>query len=246
MIKTNLLTVRDRDSRMHGPAKKGFTLIELLVVIAIIAILASILFPVFARARENARRTSCASNLKQIGLASMQYSQDYDEKLCGFANGTLFSGQYTGWQYLLQPYAKSQQLFDCPNVSNGSWATAADTNPDKHLFRSYGYNTYLGERTAASPYGYGISIAAINSPAETIMIADNMAKDSATSNYGYFMLIPPSGLAAVNWWEPKTSSAPSMVTRHFDGANIAYVDGHVKWARLPGPVTQNDALWDLQ
>lgn len=119
---------------------KGFTLIELLVVIAIIAILAAILFPVFARARENARRASCASNLKQIGLASMQYSQDYDEKLYAHrynsgansnpllqSNGgpvpnadiTAPATDRTFWISLLQPYAKSLQVFQCPSNPDG-------------------------------------------------------------------------------------------------------------------------------
>ncbi len=119
---------------------KGFTLIELLVVIAIIAILAAILFPVFARARENARRASCQSNLKQIGLASMQYAQDYDERLYAHrynsgantnplmqSNGgpvpnsdiTSPATDRTFWISLLQPYAKSLQVFQCPSNPDG-------------------------------------------------------------------------------------------------------------------------------
>ena len=97
--------------------RRAFTLIELLVVIAVIALLAAILFPVFARARENARRTSCLSNLKQIGLAVMQYVQDYDEK---YPSGELtpFLGGYiggTGWAGDLFPYTKSVQIFKCPS-----------------------------------------------------------------------------------------------------------------------------------
>src|SRR5687768_17278661 len=86
----------------------GFTLIELLVVIAIIALLAAILFPVFARARENARRTSCLSNMKQIGLGVMQYTQDYDEELPPSRNTV--SGKVRPWHFLVQPYVKSTQL----------------------------------------------------------------------------------------------------------------------------------------
>src|SRR6187401_2552257 len=101
----------------HNRHKQGFTLIELLVVIAIIAILAAILFPAFARARENARRASCQSQLKQIGLGIAQYTQDYDEKyplvyVC--YDGTCNS-DYQYWQGLVQPYMKSTQIFVCPS-----------------------------------------------------------------------------------------------------------------------------------
>ena len=106
--------------------RKGFTLIELLVVIAIIAILAAILFPVFARARENARRASCQSNLKQIGLGLLQYSQDYDETFCnawfglqqGYQPSDPAAGKYK-WMDAIQPYVKSAQLFVCPSASSG-------------------------------------------------------------------------------------------------------------------------------
>src|SRR4051812_17085103 len=91
--------------------RTAFTLIELLVVIAIIAILASILFPVFGRARENARRSSCLSNMKQIGLGMYQYSQDYDEKFMLEWDG----GTDAGWKQIVQPYLKSTQIWACPS-----------------------------------------------------------------------------------------------------------------------------------
>src|SRR5688572_18777417 len=103
------MKVRKLTSPSTHPAqsrKQGFTLIELLVVIAIIAILAAILFPVFARARENARRASCQSNLKQIGLGIAQYSQDYDEKLTPCYDSQT-SASSLPWQSLIQPYVKS-------------------------------------------------------------------------------------------------------------------------------------------
>src|SRR5262245_61739534 len=109
-------------SRQHR--SHGFTLIELLVVIAIIAILAAILFPVFARARENARRASCQSNLKQIALGMHQYTQDYDERFpgnhvgdgsgCPGGNGLDCSPPTAGWGAVIQPYIKSWQILQCP------------------------------------------------------------------------------------------------------------------------------------
>src|SRR5688500_17276072 len=96
--------------------RRGFTLIELLVVIAIIAILAAILFPVFARARENARRASCQSNLKQVGLGIMQYTQDYDEKFPQSPwNNIASDTRRSHWGQVIQPYVKSTQLFVCPS-----------------------------------------------------------------------------------------------------------------------------------
>src|SRR5690606_2691782 len=103
-------------------SRKAFTLIELLVVIAIISILAAILFPVFARARESARRASCLSNLKQIGIATMMYVQDYDEKYPNGQNQSVTSGPggawgttYWYWPQILYPYTKSWQVYFCPS-----------------------------------------------------------------------------------------------------------------------------------
>ena len=104
---------------LKGFTRQGFTLIELLVVIAIIAILAAILFPVFARARENARRASCQSNLKQMGIGAMQYSQDYDETICpSLLNDAGYTdAQSPSFVDLLQPYVKSLQIFSCPSTT---------------------------------------------------------------------------------------------------------------------------------
>ena len=133
---------------MNIRKRSGFTLIELLVVIAIIAILASILFPVFGRARENARRSSCQSNLKQIGLGVMQYIQDYDEKYPiwdeqnGAAPGAFIPANqnnyydgfwtYGNWRYYIQPYIKSTQLFTCPSTIK-TQAAPGPCNPYQQL-----------------------------------------------------------------------------------------------------------------
>jgi len=102
---------------MKNSTRRGFTLIELLVVIAIIAILAAILFPVFQKVRENARRASCQSNLKQIGLAFVQYAQDADEKFPGFGSGD--NGD-RGWATSIYPFVKSTGLYKCPDDSIGN------------------------------------------------------------------------------------------------------------------------------
>jgi prepilin-type N-terminal cleavage/methylation domain-containing protein len=119
------MTSHRTSSIRNSPSNSAFTLVELLVVIAIIAILAAILFPVFGRARENARRSSCQSNLKQIGLGILQYTQDYDETMPPAYDGGLT------WRAVTQPYLKSKQLFSLPvtdqNRDNGVRSTCHTT-----------------------------------------------------------------------------------------------------------------------
>jgi prepilin-type N-terminal cleavage/methylation domain-containing protein/prepilin-type processing-associated H-X9-DG protein len=134
--------------------RKGFTLIELLVVIAIIAILAAILFPVFARAREKARQTSCLSHVKQIVLGAVMYAQDYDETFPGCYNGGSVGERE--WYVVLQPYLKNEQLLICP-----SWQSFPSYD-DPGL--SYGWNYRW--------VTFGTALAAFEKPAETVLIAD--------------------------------------------------------------------------
>lgn len=137
--------------------KQGFTLIELLVVIAIIAILAAILFPVFQKVRENARRTACLSNLKQLGLGVTQYYQDADEK---GPNGADPYGRCSGWAWQVYPYVKSINVFKCPDDSGVS-ARAS----------SYGMNGNLATQgtTGAQDSSNGLSISQYNAPAKTVL-----------------------------------------------------------------------------
>lgn len=176
---------------------KGFTLIELLVVIAIIAILAAILFPVFAQARAQARKISCLSNQKQLGLGCLMYSQDYDEVLVMGWNGRTppilrddgsVYRTAVPWCTLIQPYVKNLDLLQCPDnpwiadITNGG----VNATARKQIYSPYGYNYgYLGDFKGADPSGNGnylwapISQAGINRPANIIMIADGMGPDWA-------------------------------------------------------------------
>ncbi|MEI6500574.1 MAG: DUF1559 domain-containing protein, partial [Armatimonadota bacterium] len=135
--------------------RKGFTLIELLVVIAIIAILAAILFPVFAKAREKARQSSCLSNVKQIALGMMQYAQDYDERMVPAAMYYATPNYYT-WMYLMQPYVKSSQIFTCPSSTATGWNGSLNTtqNTGYGLFRNLS----------------GVALGTIQQPASCILI----------------------------------------------------------------------------
>jgi prepilin-type N-terminal cleavage/methylation domain-containing protein/prepilin-type processing-associated H-X9-DG protein len=217
--------------------KRGFTLIELLVVIAIIAILASILFPVFARARENARRSSCQSNLKQIGLGIMQYTQDYDENLplvfWGYNNGD------NGWVRTIQPYMKSEQIFQCPSESTAG-ARLADANPQNNA-SDYFYNANLGYKSHSGNDMTGANaLAALQAPANTVLAGDSMT----APEYMYANCVSvctgatPTG---IGWAFPgrettRGNNTINASTRHLSGANYAFADGHVKFL-LPEKVT---------
>ncbi len=221
--------------------RTGFTLIELLVVIAIIAILAAILFPVFARAREKARQTSCLSNMKQLTLAYMMYAQDYDELTCathmpylGLPDPfPLDRDDMWVWSWAsdptrklgsrLMPYCKNEQMFVCPSDSSAIW--------------SYGMNYRMSQYAragagGAGPYGYGYggaSLGAIARPAEILVLAD------ARGNCYYIGNAYYPGYA----FRSSGYACGSHVIRHNGGANCGFADGHAKWLNSdkfrPGP-----------
>ena len=225
-------------------AQSGFTLIELLVVIAIIAILAAILFPVFARARENARRTSCLSNMKQLGLGIMQYTQDYDERFpAGLANGNNWKG--IGWAGMINPYVKSAQIFSCPNDLNFSVATGGIGRPD-----SYAFSQMLGDTNLAKldetprtimlseiQVGYNVNFANGGETGDYKSAADfgdnlvwldaNGNGNCCNTNFNGIATGQRTGryLDTVNG----TNTDPTNVPRHLDGANYLLADGHAKW-----------------
>jgi prepilin-type N-terminal cleavage/methylation domain-containing protein/prepilin-type processing-associated H-X9-DG protein len=182
--------------------RKGFTLIELLVVIAIIAILAAILFPVFAKAREKARQTSCLSNLKEISLAMLMYAQDYDERLTKCRMGDPAGGGWqspptTCWRWYeeIAPYIKNTQILSCPSYpGQGAFG-----------FLGYGLNLAIGGADH-------LPLAQIAKPSETLLLCDIN---------GDFVEWLPSFAG-----NPCNGNAP---LRHNGGLNIAWCDGHAKW-----------------
>ena len=205
---------------------RGFTLIELLVVIAIIAILAAILFPVFARARENARRASCQSNLKQIGLGLMQYTQDYDERLPpSRATGHIYFGAFDNqampWHLAVQPYTKSFQLFKCPSstlTGNVNWSNmgAGDIISQSYVCNGTGNTTYnpmwggLQPMNEAGAAGGGTSLARLNNVAQLIIVGERSVANGDPEYY-----------------RPDTTGNFSLLN-HLSTANFLFADGHVK------------------
>jgi len=195
--------------------RRGFTLIELLVVIAIIAILAAILFPVFARAREKARQSSCLSNLKQIGLGALMYAQDYDERFtipvaCPSVTNCFVWSEATGQQYRpLNPYIKNQQIWQCPS-----------TNDDPNL--SYGWNRSL------DGWGNGGKLGACQKPAETVMFADHRPNVTYRWSGGWLA----SNETCCGGQGNDTVYPHWLNPAHNGGCNIALVDGHAKWYAL--------------
>jgi len=209
--------------------KHGFTLIELLVVIAIIAILAAILFPVFARAREKARQTSCLSNVKQIALSTLMYVQDYDEKY----NFAYTITPTVSWPNLLMPYIKNSQLYSCPsdpdewNIGGGIGLSYI---PNYRMFPP-------GDTAVPTP----VKMAKLTKPSETIMLAENA--DGSTSNlqpdcqYAY----GTNGSSASSGYNPW---ARVSLARHNGGSNYAFADGHAKWLNA-NEGRQESTRWTL-
>lgn len=209
--------------------RKGFTLIELLVVIAIIAILAAILFPVFAKAREKARQSSCLSNLKQIGLATLQYVQDYDEKFPGIYWNTGNAarpisgwptenlGTYLNWAEKITPYVKNPQVFQCPNL-----VLTSATQMGYNCFpTSYTFNYSLNIDTSQ-----GRSLGDIGRPSEIMMIGDGPAQ--LDTRWAPAVMVSLYNNVPTGTW-PLTTAYCTACRRHNDGYNFVFVDGHAKW-----------------
>lgn len=215
----------------------GFTLIELLVVIAILSLLAAILFPVFSRARENARRSNCGSNMKQVGLALLQYNQDYDERMPPYSTTgeetlTLAKAAgYTGadadwrafvWPDLINPYVKSIQILHCPSHRYTS-------NIGTIAVVSYSYSKNVADD--------GRKISVIPLPAQTPVFIE--CRGSLSTQYSPTFAVAGGGtveghriktLTNLNdGWNAGVADGNLAYQRHFEGCNYLFVDGHVKY-----------------
>jgi prepilin-type N-terminal cleavage/methylation domain-containing protein/prepilin-type processing-associated H-X9-DG protein len=228
--------------------RRGFTLIELLVVIAIIAILAAILFPVFARAREQARKTACTSNLKQISMAMMMYVNDYDEKFpalspftgtgncahdpSGGRGSTICNNdtfvQFFGWALMIQPYVKNLQVFSCPSfpVKGFKW-------DGWHFKKCFAKWPPLDDFPAGVSYEYklclaafgraGGGLAALQKPANTMWVYEI----SAPHGFNMSSCGGAQGIQCFNNGDKKLiAQRPQM------GFNVCFADGHVKFMQV--------------
>ncbi len=230
------------------PPRRAFTLIELLVVIAIIAILAAILFPVFAKAREKARQSSCLSNVKQLNLAIMQYTQDYDETLPINGRDTTVTPNYeVRWYRCIEPYVKSAGVYACPSKK------FSGTN------RGYGISHTL------TGWGWARAMGDIQNPAGTCILMDTaQCTDAVTGavtakefkNFESYatdwQVTMPSDWTGGNAGTNYTTTGNSNLTRrpigrHMDGLIVGYVDGHSKWMGIDafiGPLPNGWAYGD--
>lgn len=240
--------------------RRAFTLIELLVVIAVIAILAAILFPVFAQAREKARQTSCLSNLKQLGTALAMYGTDYD--------GTLMQTSYhqwtaqdphIHWSYVLQPYVKNYQIFVCPSDSN----PVKPNRPDDLQAPAF---SYINNYCPMPAHDYlPVGEAAFGAPAELIVLSER--RDKEDSGYvigqwkGTSAFVPgqpctqdvlgrdyrfatlQDAINGLRQNNDKVELTRVRWDRHNGGANYTFFDGHAKWMKLEQTLVSTRFLW---
>ena len=227
--------------------KKAFTLIELLVVIAIIAILAAILFPVFAQARESARTTSCLSNVKQIALGLTMYTQDFDERVPMWyydmtpdnplygktdPDGGGYKDYHVGWDKMVAPYLKNRAIFHCPDRfgPGNDWSDPTKDSSGWTGTQNYAVNARLVGRAGES-WLVPSKLASVNWPATSILLVEDGTQTSTGS------CMADSGL---EWgWtgdhksnlvaEGADGVQPGPLVQHKGGSNYGFADGHAKW-----------------
>jgi prepilin-type N-terminal cleavage/methylation domain-containing protein len=224
---------------------RGFTLIELLVVIAIIAILAAILFPVFAKAREQARKTACLSNMKQIGTSLHMYAQDYDQTFplrYGSGNAVDFeNGLQRNWKNMLNPYIKNRDVFKCPSnptARKGDYVWNGSTSVDGYF--AGGYAMWLPDAWLAGQMGRGASYpqqdAGIEFPASSLIIVETSWRFPDTGPHLAYCEPSPC------WADPAQNPGPSTWNSGHSkkAGNIIYLDSHAKWGRLTGTFAETN------
>ncbi|MBP8953724.1 MAG: DUF1559 domain-containing protein [Armatimonadetes bacterium] len=211
--------------------RRGFTLIELLVVIAIIAILAAILFPVFARAREKARQTSCMNNVKQITLGFLQYVQDYDERFPWFVTNP---AQGEPWWIVTQPYIKNEQVLQCPN-----WPASGSTTywGKYYPYPRYGMNHYIMYNTS----GAG-GLAVIKRPAEIVLTGDCCHGMGDAWRFAW-PLAPGSYSSSPRKCDAAQQGQNPDYAVHNGGTNLGFVDGHAKWMESKSFFSQRATMY---
>lgn len=236
---------------------RAFTLIELLLVIAILAILAALLFPVFAQARGQARQTRCLSNCRQIGQSLMMYTADYDDWMIQGYNGTnagsSLDGRETRWPNLLLPYVKNTQIYSCPE-STLKMIPPSSTLPLSNFDGAYALNgayticplaeRRLNGQSTGAPVGNPTIW--FDVPAETILLADGGGH--ATFVWGckvgdmapvvYETTTPPH-LGAAGLSAGGNNRAFNVVARHHGGSAFVFCDGHAKWLSLRDATKKN-------
>lgn len=209
--------------------KRGFTLIELLVVIAIIAILAAILFPVFASAREKARQTACNSNSRQIAMAFYQYTMDYDEAFPIESHGVNMCGRV--WVDFLEPYVKNGDVFFCPSIERRVNPASAHCGANERARTAFWTNAYLHRfypRGWSNPAAFTpLTWASIPHTSTTIAFCEG---DVSWGHRGHF--INPTNPAIFAWMR---QHFPQLIkgtdNRHMEGGNYPFIDGHTKWLK---------------
>ena len=209
----------------HSPRRNcAFTLIEILVVIAIVMILAAILFPVFSSARNSAHKATCASNLKQLGVAMNLYANDYNQTYPFYGVPENYCAP---WANRLFPYVRDEHVFECPSFETGEFVSGCRPSEPETRFGSYDMNlpnaSYTVDDKGEAKYSFsehGINLVRYTRPANTILLLDGD---------GHFV--------SPGYQEPAYSNTADLIhygvdAHHDEGCNVAFADGHVKWLAL--------------